>query len=568
MKRSYFWILLLFIAVAAVSFYLKRSLSGPKSAKIEARVDQIFERWDKPDSPGAAVAVVKGKKTVFVKGYGSANLEYEIPITPSTVFHVASVSKQFTAFAVALLAEEGKISLDEDIRLYLPEVPNFGPTITIRHLIHHISGLRDQWELLAMAGWRLDDVITTSHILKLVSRQKDLNFTPGEEYLYSNTGYTLLAEIVERVTGKSFREWTSSNIFEPLAMTDTHFHDNHEEIVKNRAYSYSPRGNGFRKRGLSYATVGATSLFTTVEDLSKWVLNFSRKTVGNENLYALILERGVLNSGEKIGYAFGLNIGELNGIKTVSHGGSDAGYRSHLLMFPDEELAIVVLSNLSSSNPSGLARQVSELYLPKKFKKKEEKKPERKEIEVDPDILETYEGSYRFRPDSVITISKNDDRLSANITGSSSFDLHALSERRFFRPNTALEISFFVNNVGQVTHLTMTDNGRETKGEKIEPVIFSPEQMEVFCDDYYSSELDTIYRIVILDGRLTVRHTRNEDISLQVITPDYFSGSAWFFRIVHFIRDSSNNVAGFQVTGDRVRNLRFEKIDYLSSGSR
>jgi CubicO group peptidase (beta-lactamase class C family) len=568
MKRSSLWILLLFIAVIAASFYLKRTLSGPESSKTEEKVDQIFEPWAKPDSPGAALAVVKGNKVVYSKGYGSANLEYGIPITPSTIFHVASVSKQFTAFAIALLSDQGKLSLDDDIRLYLPEIPDFGRIITIRHLVHHISGLRDQWELLAMAGWRLDDVITKNQIMKLVSRQKSLNFSPGEEYLYCNTGFTLLAQIVERVTGVSFREWTASNIFEPLGMVETHFHDNHEAIVKNRAYSYSPEGEEFKKRVLSYATVGATSLFTTVEDLSKWVNNFDQKTVGNEAILARMLEQGVLNSGQKISYAFGLVIGESQGVMTVSHSGSDAGFRSHVLMYPDEDLAVIVLSNLSSINTSRLAAQVAELYLPRKIKKPAEKKDEKKEIQLDPALLKAYEGQYQFRPESVITISKANGNLTAQITGSSAFALHAISETRFFRRDSEREITFHLNNIGQVTHLTMTENSREARGEKISPVFLTAEQKEELRGDYYSSELDTIYRIIVLDGRLTARHGKHDDIPLQVVTPDYYSGSPWFFRIVHIIRDSDNNIVGFDLTGSRVRNLRFEKIDYLSSGSR
>src|SRR6185369_8859885 len=177
------------------------------------KVDQLFATWDKPESPGAAIAIIKDGAVVYKRGYGSANLEYNVPITPQTVFHVASVSKQFTAFAIAMLASQGKLSLDDDIRKQLPEVPDFGKKITIRHLIHHTSGLRDQWTLLAMAGWRLDDVITKEHIMKMVRYQRELNFDPGAEHLYSNTGYTLLAAIVERVSGQSFREYTEANIF-------------------------------------------------------------------------------------------------------------------------------------------------------------------------------------------------------------------------------------------------------------------------------------------------------------------------------------------------------------------
>lgn len=262
---------------------------------LESKVDRLFTPWDRPDSPGAAVLVMRGDEILYRHGYGSAQLEYEIPITPATVFHIASISKQLTAFSIHLLEQQGKLSLDDDVRRHVPEVPDFGKTITLRHLIHHTSGLSDQWELLILGGWRMDDVITHDQIMTMVRHQRELNFDPGEEHLYCNTGYTLLAEVVHRVTGQSFRDWTQANIFEPLGMTSTHFHDDHEMIVKNRAYSYQPDGDGFKKSVLSYANAGATSLFTTVEDLAKWIHNLQTGMVGGRALIAAMQVEGRLN---------------------------------------------------------------------------------------------------------------------------------------------------------------------------------------------------------------------------------------------------------------------------------
>ena len=201
---------------------------------LEAKVDRVFAEWDKPDSPGAALSVIRDGEIIYKRGYGMANLEYDIPIAPTTIFDIASVSKQFAGFAIATLLHEGKLALDDDIRMHLPDVPDFGTKITIRHLVHHTSGLRDWVQALVIAGGQMDDVISFKHILKMVRRQRELNFEPGTAFLYSNTGYNLLAEIVEKITGDTFREWTDANIFKPLAMTNTHFHDDHEMIVKNR----------------------------------------------------------------------------------------------------------------------------------------------------------------------------------------------------------------------------------------------------------------------------------------------------------------------------------------------
>ncbi len=561
MKRSSLFILLLILSVVFLSFYLKKTISPTEKSKTQTKVDKIFETWDKSDSPGAALAIVKGKKVVYTQGYGSANLEYDIPITTKTIFHVASISKQFTAFAVTMLADSGKLSPDDDIRLYLPDIPDFGKTITIRHLLHHISGLRDQWELLAMGGWRMDDVITKNHILKMVRRQKDLNFDPGEEYLYCNTGFTLLAEIVERITKKSFRDWTQENIFDPLDMTHTHFHDNHEKIVKNRSYSYSPQKEGYRKRVLSFANVGATSLFTTVEDMAKWVMNFESKVIGNDAVMAEMHEQGRLNSGEIIDYARGLSIGEYKGLKTVGHGGSDAGFRSQVVRFPEEDFAVIVLSNLSSINTNRLAMQVADIYLSKKTKTKKpkKKKAERASVELDPKILEAYEGLYLIRPDYVLTIKKQDKQLTVQGTGGRKYVLYAESERLFFRRNANFEILFEINNVGNITKITIRDNGKELEGRKIVPVQLTVEQMAEYSGEYYSPELDTFYRIVFNEGRLTATHRKHDDFPLSVITRDYFSGTQWFFRTVHFTRDNTQSIDGFFVTGGRVRHLRFTK---------
>jgi len=549
------------LAVMATHITCKK-IHQKKNEAITAQVDKLFSQWDKPDSPGASLAVIKKGEVIYKKGYGSANLEYDIPITPSTVFHVASVSKQFTAFAVAMLAQQGKLSLDDDIRRHLPEVPDFGKTITIWHLIHHISGMRDQWELLAVAGWRLDDVITKEHILKMVKNQKELNFEPGEQYLYCNTGFTLLAEIVARVTGKSFREWTKKNIFEPLNMSDTQFYDDHERIVKNRAYSYVPvKDDGFKKRRLNYANVGATSLFTTAEDMAKWVKNFDDGRVGGTDVIEQMHEQGVLNNGKKISYAFGLVIGEHKGLKTVSHSGGDAGYRSHVVRFPEQEFAVVVLSNLGSFNTSRTAMDVVDVYLTDVIKKKEKKtkKVEKKEIEPDMSWYEKFSGKYYFEPGLIMTITKEKNQLMLQRDGGPKVTLIPESDTEYSIPNRDDKLTFHLNNIGDVTKLELTQGDNVMAGEKFEPVEPSAYQLEEFVGDYHSDELRTNYTLVILDGKLVAQHQRHSDIQLNPTKKDMFLGGQWFFRQVRFTRDSGNQVTGFRLSGGRVRNLLFEK---------
>lgn len=368
----------------------------------EARVDQImhFAMGDSAIAPGASVAVQKDGKVIYSKGFGYADLDYDIKNTPATIFHIASVSKQFTAFSIAMLADQGKLSLDDDIRKYLPEIHDFGYKITINHLIHHTSGLRDQWNLLLMAGWRLDDVITQKQIMRMISRQRELNFKPGDEYLYCNTGFTLLAEIVSRVTHQSFADWTRKNIFEPLEMKHTLFYDDHEKIVKNRAYSYHLANDGYKKSVLNYANVGATSLFTTVEDISKWAVNFETMKVGNKNVMEMMTRRFVLNRGDTIWYAFGQVIEKYKGLKSWSHGGGDAGFRTFLLRFPDQHFSVAVFSNLDSFDPGKLSYALADLYLAQDFRPEKKKEipppPDPPKPAFDPSKvnLADYTGTY------------------------------------------------------------------------------------------------------------------------------------------------------------------------------
>jgi len=383
-------------------------------------VDKIFASRNKPDVPGCALGVVKDGRTLYSAGYGMANIEHGIRNGPNTVFHIASVSKQFTAFAIQLLAQDGKLSLDDDVRKYLPELHDFGTTITIRNLIHHTSGLRDQWALLALAGWRLEDVITEADILNLVWRQKELNFPPGQEELYSNTGYTLLGVIVKRVSGKSLREFAAERIFQPLRMQNTRFQDDYGFVVRNRASSYGRQPDGsYRYIALSYSNVGATSLFTTIEDLARWDQNFYDASVGGQALLANMHVKGKLTSGKEINYASALVIGEYRGLRTVEHGGGDAAFRTILLRFPEQRFSVITLCNAGDANPTMLARAVADVYLAKELAPKVDptQAPKPVEVKVDAKILQTYVGAYELMPGFVLTITLEDGQLKSQATG-------------------------------------------------------------------------------------------------------------------------------------------------------
>jgi CubicO group peptidase (beta-lactamase class C family) len=543
-----------------------------KGTSPEKQIDQIMARFNSLTSPGASIAVVKDDKIVFLKGYGIADLEHDIPITSSTVFHIASVSKQFTAFAILMLESEGKLSINDDIRKFIPEVPDFGKVITLDHLIHHTSGLRDQWELLAMAGWRLDDNISTKQILNLVSRQKELNFNPGDEMLYCNTGYTLLAEVVARVSGMSCADFTRTRIFEPLNMTHTLFYDDCEILVKNRAYSFYADGSGYKKSNLNYSTVGATSLFTTSEDLCLWSANFEKPVIGKDFIDKMA-QRFVLNNGDTIGYAMGQGIYIYKGHKVFEHGGADAGYRSDLLRIPDEHFSVNVLSNLASFNPGDIASKIRDIYLADKETKEPEKieMPEKSEmteliadsgVALTPALLVTYGGKYLLQPPGIVVtiIAENNDLL-VESQGLQKAKMVPLSASKFAIKEADAEVTFIADENGKVSKMQVAIQGQQIMAMRLPD--FDPEAVNLaeFTGEYYSDELNTGYTILIESGKLIARHFRTGDINLTPLKENTFIGDKWYFGQVEFLRDENKRLTGCKVGAGRVRNLNFSRLE-------
>ena len=538
----------------------------PVAATPEKRISQVFSNYAGSTGPGAAVAVVKDGEIIYKNGFGMANLEYDIPITPSTIFHIASVSKQFTAYAVLLLEKEGKLSLDDDIRKYIPEVPDFGKKITLRNLANHTSGLRDQWNLLAMAGWRLDDVITKEHILKLVSRQKELNFNPGDEFLYCNTGFTLLAEVVARVSGKSFAEYTDEHIFKPLKMNHTLFYDDHEKIVPNRAYSYYRTGDGYKKSVLNYANVGATSLFTTVEDLSLWAMNFEQPVVGDQDIIDKMKQCAVLNKGDTTGYALGQSVDKYKGLNRISHGGGDAGYRTFLARFPDQKFSVVVFSNDAACNAGLLATKVADIYLEDLIKTEEKEKDKtsqsknENEFTVNPDTLKAYVGDYELQPGFVIGITEENGELFPQATGQIKIKLDALTSTEFTSKVVDAKISFHRDNNNNVHLLKLQQGGGSFDAPRLKQFDKTAVNLAEFTGRFYSDELATEYNFIVKNDTLIATHARLSDIKLNPVKSNFFVANQWFFGQTEFVRDNNNAVIGCKVTNGRVRNLWFKKV--------
>jgi len=404
---------------------------------IDERVDRVFARFDNTRSPGCAIGVIQNGEFVLRRGYGMANLELGAPLTSSSVFRIGSTSKQFTAAAIVLLAEEGKLSLDDDVGEYLPELPEFGTPVTIRQLVHHISGYRDYLTLMTLAGLRDDDYYTDEELLGMLSRQQELNFDPGAEHLYSNSGYWLLAQVVERASGKSLREYAAEKIFEPLGMDHTHFHNDHTELVPDRAYGhtelvpdraygYAPADDGGYVISMTtLPMIGDGGVFTSVADLFFWDQNFYEGKVGGPGFIEQMHSVGVLNDGEELEYAFGLSVGTYRGLRLVSHGGSFVGFRADVIRFPDERFSVVCLCNRADSNPSLLARRIADIYLEDQMSPAEDRDRQRRGpgeeeegIELGAQALAELAGDYHSEElDVVYAIRQAEQGLEVSVAG-------------------------------------------------------------------------------------------------------------------------------------------------------
>ncbi len=544
------------IRFALVTLFLPVLLFG--QADRAQQVDAIFQSWNNTSGPGASVSVIQEGRLILEKGYGLANLEYDIPIKPDTIFHVASVSKQFTAMALVLLEQDHKLSIDDDVHKYLPELPDYGHPIKIRNLLQHTSGVRDQWQTLALAGWSLEDVITQDQILRMLFRQKELNFVPGTEHLYSNGGYTLAAEIVARVSGKPFPQFCAERIFKPLRMTHTHFHQDLHQLVKNRAYSYSGTPGAYEASPLNYANVGATSLFTTATDLTKWLDNFREPIIGGTAAIARLTEQAVLSNGKTIDYALGLSIGKYRGLRTISHSGGDAGYRSYVCWYPDQQLGVAVLSNLGSFNPVEAANKMAAVYIGSKMTPTPPA-VKRTFITVDPAILKRFAGSYPLpQIGQTLVVVVDGGKLLAAGPIQPPLEMKAVSQSSFYLEPLAADIAFTPAPNGGMK-VKITQPGAVNEGVRTTDPPKPSADLRAYTGVYWSEELETQYTFSIHNGKLIATQAHHGVIALTPKAIDSFSSDQWFMADVNFIRDKDGHVIAVMLGGGRIRGIRFVK---------
>jgi len=551
---------LVLLAVGVPSFAV-----DPSDEKVRA-VDRLFERWNRSDSPGCSLGIVRDGRLIYERGYGMANLEHEIPIDSSTVFRIASVSKQFTAAAALLLQQAGALALDDDIRAYLPEMPDYGRPITIRHLMHHSSGIRDYAEVMYLLGVADEDTYVEQEVLQLLARQRALNFAPGERYLYSNSGYVLLGEIVERVSGQTLRKFVAERIFQPLGMNDSLIRDDHHEWVAHRAAGYAPlEAGGFRIAESNYDLVGDGSIFTTVRDLARWDHNFYEPRVGGDEVVAAQHATLVLNDGRPMSYAAGLEVATYGGLRVVAHSGSWVGFKAQLMRFPEQRFSVICLCNDESANPTALALRIADIYLANQFTS-----PPARPVVTDPSVgrsaptaadLAAKEGLYRDPVSHTIARIRADGAdlrvdLGWRPARYAPIDPHTF---RSADPDVGFpsDLVFGASNRAKAKRFQLLQFGEVPLAfERVAPHTPTVDELREYVGTYTSSEVDTTHEVVLENGKLYLAYRRSPRTPLRPSSKDGFTLDA---MRVEFERDASGCVAGYGVWFDTSWNLRFTR---------
>lgn len=547
----------------------------------EARIDAAFSAYAGSGSPGCATGIVTGGSLAWARGYGLASLEHEVPIGPATVFDLGSTSKQVTAAAVALLDRDGRLSLDNDIRRYLPEIPDYGATITIRHLLTHTSGLRDYTDLLAISGMRDEDLTTTADALAILGRQRGVNFTPGAEWRYCNTGFFLASIVVERVAGKSLRAFAQERLFGPLGMDHTLYLDDHALVVPRRATGYAPRpGGGFGTATSDWEQIGDGGVQSSVEDMARWAALFDGATgdraiedpapvpgAAAAPIPAAWL-RGVLETparladGTMLGYGLGISLGTHRGLRLVRHGGAWAGYRAMLMSLPERRLAVITLCNVGSADTTTLSFTALDAALdalpdpPPAAPKAAGAAKAAPEVGGDRPALEPLAGTYYSEPlGQTLEIVFKEGALRL---GEGGMALEPLGERRFGTRGGGTTITFAAGGAG----LSRRDPGSADP----RPVPFrrSPGggrhaagSLKGLAGDYHTDEVGRAVTIVVRAGVPRLALPGGEIADLRALDRDLLD-SDW--GIVRVERDAAGRPAALAITNRGVVGLRFRRV--------
>jgi CubicO group peptidase (beta-lactamase class C family) len=565
------------LAVAVTLLVAVPSLPAQEPDTPQERVDRIMAAYASPESPGAVVAVVRNGEVVFDRAYGMANLTHQVPLTVDTRGNLASTAKQFTAFAVALLAEQGRLGLDDDVRVHIPELPDLGETVTLRHLLTHTSGYREFLNALAIGGWRIEDLdhIDRHEALEVVRRQPTLQNSPGAEYNYNNTGYVLLAMVVERVTEQSFADWLRANLFTPLGMTATVVREHPRQLVPGAAQGYAPAGAGgaFNEAPDMGGGLGAGDIYSTVGDLARWMTNLGTGDLGGRAVLEAMTTRNVLTTGDTTPYGLGLYVRTVRGLRMIEHGGGEMGHRSHFRYYPDLDAGLIVLSNHGRFDGS-IPGRIAEVFFGEHMAPREELAAATPPSAValaaatelfdpasfDPASFAVYAGRYAvtIQPGMVLSFRREGDRLLVEPTGQTAVELRPTSDATFSVPEAASAVTFHKDPTGAVTGLTWHQAGADFQALRL-PDDEAPLDLAAYQGRYYSTEFETYYTVTAGEDHLVVDHRRRDPVTLKHGHGDAFVGGFPLVQ-VEFERDEGGAVVAFRVGNIRARDVRFERV--------
>ncbi|MDA0752836.1 MAG: serine hydrolase [Verrucomicrobia bacterium] len=532
---------------------------------LETSIDALLSRFDRSDAPGLAVGVVKEGGILYAKGWGLADLEHAIPLTPDSVFDIASVSKQFAGLAIAMLEDEGKLMITDPIRDHVSGLPEVFAPVQLLHLLHHTSGIRDWPGALVLGGRRFDDVITFQDILALARRQEALSFVPGEMYSYSNTGYNLLARTVETVTGTDFSDWMQARVFLPLEMTSTHFYKDHNAVVENRVRSYTGSFDGpFQNVGDQLTALGSSSLYSSVNDLLKWIIHFDQPTITAASVIDKIMTPGRLNSGQSAKYGYGLGVGHFRGALRISHSGGWAGFRTYLLYYPRFKIGVVVLSNWGGANVSELADQVAAEVVQGQWPSPSNDPVDEAVVGAGErlDVQTNWLGDYFINnnPSSKVKLFRRNGRLWVQLPNDHGYSLKTGAYDVFYSADRSIKILGSQGPNGWPRSLWVKTPDWTGTAKEGPVQAFEDGEGETYEGVYESSELLTNYHVQFEEGELVVRHHRHDPVRLSRFGKDRFTSGTWYWSRVDFDRDFQGEVTALRVSQSRNRNMLFRKV--------
>jgi len=556
------------VAVSSTLYAVSPGKGGLTKEKI-AEIDSIFAPFANDSTPGCAVAVFKDGKILFQKGYGMANIAKHERITPTSVFCIGSVTKQFTGACILLLAQQGKLSLEDDIHKYLPEIPNYGKKITIRNLLNHTSGLREYNGLLSMEGWSDTSVAKPKDALKVLSLQKGLEFDPGTKLRYCNSGYFLAGQIVERVSGKPIRQFAMENIFRPLGMKNTQYFTSHNVKIPHMAVGYQETETGFEPSYDYWETVGSTGIYTTVADLLKWDDQFYKPKIATPALFQEMQRRAVLATGDTEDYCIGLYYENHHGLQTIGHGGATSSYMANFLRVPEQHLSVVLLSNNTSADPDELADEV--IGVVAEHSAEPTVNADMAPIlsspthgKIDTSLFKCYTGEYALDNANQVTVKvtlEANNELGMQPDGQPKYLFTATDDSSFYNAEREILLTFHTLENGKSSGFNVRSNYTNS-AHRITRETPSATELRMYEGNYYSPELDVTYAVTAKEGALVIAPPGLEQAEIAPPRTAYstsFTGDKWYARLVNFEKNDQGKITAMLVNAGRIKNMRFEK---------